>query len=48
VIKLIEILSVSDPVKLATFRREYDAIAAEYFDGNTVKQEFLMTRATKN
>jgi hypothetical protein len=48
VIKLVEILSASDPAKLVTFRREYDAIAAEYFDGNTVKQEFLMTRATKN
>jgi len=48
VIKLIENLSASDPAKLAKFRREYDAIAAEYFDGNTVKQEFMITRATKN
>jgi SAM-dependent methyltransferase len=47
-IKLTEMLSASDPAKLAAFRSEYDAIAAEYFGENTVKQEFLMTRAIKN
>jgi SAM-dependent methyltransferase len=47
-IKLVEMLSASDPAKLAAFRNEYDAIAADYFGENTVKQEFLMTRATKN
>jgi len=47
-IKLIEMLSAEDSAKLATFRREYDALAAEYLDGNLVKQEFMMTRATKN
>jgi SAM-dependent methyltransferase len=47
-IKLVDNLSANDPAKLAKFRREYDAIAAEYFDGNTVKQEFMMARATKN
>ena len=48
VIKLVEMFSASDPAKLAAFRSEYDAIAADYFGENTVKQEFLMTRATKN
>jgi SAM-dependent methyltransferase len=47
-IKLVEMLSASDPAKLAAFRSEYDAIAAEYFGENIVKQEYLMTRATKN
>jgi hypothetical protein len=47
-VKLVETLSANDPAKLAAFRREYDALAAEYFDDNTIKQEYLMTRATKN
>ena len=47
-VRLVETLSASDPAKLAVFRREYDALAAEYFDENTIKQEYLMTRATKN
>jgi SAM-dependent methyltransferase len=47
VLKLIELLSVSDPAKLAAFRREYDALAAEYFEDNLIRQGYLMTRATK-
>lgn len=45
--KLVESLSVEDPVKLAACRRELEAIAAEYFDDNIVRQDYLMTRATK-
>ena len=44
-VKLVEMLSATDPAKLATFRSEYDALAAEYFDGNAMKQDFLITRA---
>src|SRR5438477_623032 len=33
-LKLVESLSVADPPKLATFRQEVDALAAEYFDDN--------------
>jgi SAM-dependent methyltransferase len=40
VVKLVE--------KLAAFRAEYDALAAEYFHDNFMQQEFLMTRAVKN
>jgi SAM-dependent methyltransferase len=47
VVKLVESLSASDPAKLATFRAAYDALTAEYFDRNTVRQDYLMTRATK-
>lgn len=48
VLKLVENLSVTDPEKLAAFRREYDALAAEYMVDNQVRQEFLMTRGVKN
>ncbi len=47
ILKLVEALQESDPAKLAEFRREYDAIAAEYFEMNTMRQSYLMTRATK-
>jgi SAM-dependent methyltransferase len=47
-IKLVENLSVNDPAKLAAFRREYDALATEYFRENFMQQDYLMTRATKN
>lgn len=45
--KIIEMLSASDPAKLETFRREYDALVADYFDDNLVRQDYLMTRAVK-
>jgi SAM-dependent methyltransferase len=48
VIKLIETLEVADPSKLASFRREHDVLATEYFHDNTLQQGYLMTRATKN
>jgi SAM-dependent methyltransferase len=47
VLKLVESLSVADPSKLAAFRREYDALAAEYLEDNIIRQDYLMTRATK-
>jgi len=46
-VKLVETLQQSDPKKLADLRREYDALAAEYFSDNVVRQEYLLTRATK-
>jgi SAM-dependent methyltransferase len=47
VIKVVESLSASDPAKLAEFRREYDALAADYLGDNLVRQDYLITRATK-
>jgi 2-polyprenyl-3-methyl-5-hydroxy-6-metoxy-1,4-benzoquinol methylase len=47
IIKMIESLQGTDPAKLAEFRREYDALTAQYFEGNTVRQSYLMTRAVK-
>jgi len=47
-IKMVETLSANDPAKLVAFRREYDALATEFFRDNYVHQDFLMTRAKKN
>lgn len=47
VVKLIESLAATDPAKLAAFRREYDALSAEYFEENVIRQDYLITRATK-
>lgn len=48
IVKLVETLSASDPAKLAAFRREYEALVAEYFEDNLVRQDYLLTRALKN
>jgi hypothetical protein len=45
--KLVETLSGSDPARLEAFRREYDALAAQYLIDNFMHQGYLMTRATK-
>jgi len=46
-LKLVETLSGSDPARLAQFRREYDAMIQPYFEDNIVRQDYLLTRATK-
>jgi len=46
-VKLVEVLSASDPVKLQEFRREAEALAAEYIEDNVLRQDYLLTRATK-
>ncbi len=47
VVKLVQALTASDPAKLAAFRSEYDAIFNEYFEDNILRQDYLITRATK-
>jgi SAM-dependent methyltransferase len=47
VIKVVETLTVADPAKLEAFRAEADAIEAEYYSDNVLRQGYLMTRATK-
>jgi SAM-dependent methyltransferase len=47
VVKLVEMLSQSDPAKLAAFRAEYDALVAQYLEDNLIRQDYLMTRGTK-
>lgn len=46
-VKLVESLAASDPAKLVTFRREYEALVAEYFEENMIRQDYLITRAKK-
>lgn len=46
-LKLIEMLSPSDPARLEHFRQEYDALIAPYFEDNVVRQDYLFTRAVK-
>jgi SAM-dependent methyltransferase len=45
--KLVEALEASDPAKLASLRGELEQLAALYFEDNHVRQDFLLTRATK-
>ena len=45
--KLVQSLESSDPPRLATFRRELEELAAIYFEPNWLRQDFLITRATK-
>jgi SAM-dependent methyltransferase len=47
VVKVVEALETSDPAKLATFRAEYDALITDYLRENIVRQDYLLTRATK-
>lgn len=46
-IKRVADLLQGDRERLAAFRREYDALVAEYHENNAVRQDFLMTRAIK-
>lgn len=47
IIKMIEMLAATNPDRLDEFRREFDAIVAEYMQDNVVRQGYLMTRARK-
>jgi SAM-dependent methyltransferase len=47
VVRLVEWLSGTDPARLAEFRRETEALVADYFEDNIVRQDYLITRATK-
>ena len=37
----------NDPAKLKQLRSEFDALAADIYEENTIRMPFLMTRATK-
>ncbi len=47
VIHLVQVLEKDDPAKLVAFRRDLDALVAEYLEDNVVRQDFLMSRAIK-
>jgi hypothetical protein len=36
-----------DAPRLTSFRREFEALVAEYFEDNALRQDFLITRAVK-
>jgi hypothetical protein len=44
--RLIEMLK-EDAARLAQFRAELEALAANYFFGNRLRQDFLMSRGKK-
>jgi SAM-dependent methyltransferase len=46
VVRLVQSLQ-SDPSRLEAFRKEFDVLAAQYFDDNFIHQDYLMARATK-
>jgi SAM-dependent methyltransferase len=45
--KLLQALDASEPAKGAALRGEMEELAALYFENNTVRQDYLMTRAVK-
>ncbi len=45
--KLTQMLEASDPAKLAMLRREFEDLAALYFEDNHLRQDYLLTRAVK-
>jgi SAM-dependent methyltransferase len=47
VLKLVELLSATDPARLEEFRRAYETLVADHTEENLVRQDYLMTRATK-
>jgi SAM-dependent methyltransferase len=47
IVKLVEMLSASDPDRLAQLRSEFEALAAEYVEDNILQQDYLMTRGVK-
>lgn len=47
IISLVKMLQDKDPARLAEFRRRFDSAVTSFFEGNVIRQDFLMTRATK-
>jgi hypothetical protein len=47
ILKLVELLERDDPAALARYRHEFDALAERYFEMNTMRQSYLMSRAVK-
>lgn len=46
-VQLVDTLAATDPDKLDRFRREYEALVGDYFAENALRQDYLLTRATK-
>ena len=48
VVKLVEMLTATDPARLEQFRAEYLALVPDYFHDNVVRCDYLLTRAVKS
>lgn len=46
-VKLVQTLAATNPDRLREYRREFDAVVAQYYRDNLVRQDYLMTRARK-
>jgi hypothetical protein len=46
-IKLVQSLASTEPARLTEFRRAYEELVRPYFENNVVRQDYLLTRATK-
>ena len=46
-LKLVPLLRATDPARLETFRRELEALAADYLEHNQIRQGYLLTRGIK-
>jgi SAM-dependent methyltransferase len=46
ILRLVQTLQ-AEPARLALFRRQFEEIAGQYFDNNLVRQDYLLTRATR-
>ena len=47
ILRLIESLEQSGPARLHQFRSEFDTLAAQYFEMDSMRQSHLMTRGVK-
>ena len=47
VMKMVQTLSATAPDRLQEYRRQFDAIVAQYMQDNLVRQDYLLTRARK-
>src|SRR5207249_5384698 len=46
--KLVELLTASDPARLETYRREFEAPVAHYYEANDVAHEYRIIQAEKS
>jgi SAM-dependent methyltransferase len=45
--KIVEALTTTEPARLEEFRREFETHVATYLEDNVIRQDYLLTRATK-
>ena len=45
--KIVEVLTTTEPARLEEFRREFESHVGTYLEDNVIRQDYLLTRATK-